>query len=157
MIETKFCLTFLLIGKTQANVKKRNTNIRMATSSEHLKRSFFENNLCALNLKAPSEMNKASSSKNHSVKEKKREEKTMMTEHSSKAPHISIFRDMENQPEAEQWIKSKGLQTVNNESQEYDGDVFLPTGTESLYLYTKIIVILTLPSDTDDPEFYFFQ
>ena len=137
IIETEFCLTFLLIGKTQANVKKRNTNIRMATSSEHLKRSFFENNLCALNLKAPSEMAKASSSKNHTVKEKKCEEKAIMTEHSSKVPHISIFRDMENQPEAEQWIKNKGLQTVNNDSQEYDGDVFLPTGTECLYLYTK--------------------
>ena len=137
MIGTEFCFTFLLIGKTQANVKKRNTNIRIAASSEHLKRSFFKNNLCALNLKAPSEMAKASSSKNHSVKEKKRKETAMMTEHSSKAPRISIFRDMENQPEAEQWIKSKGLQTVNNDSQEYDGDVFLPTGTESLYLYNK--------------------
>ena len=137
MMETEFCLTFLLIGKTQANVRKRNTNIRLATSSEHLKRSFFENNLCALNLKAPSEMAKASSSKNHSVKQKKRQEKAMITQQSSKAPHISIFRDMENQPEAEQWIKNKGLQTVNNDSQEYDGDVFLPTGTECLYLYTK--------------------
>merc|ERR1712110_393287 len=83
-------------GKTQANVRKRNTNIRLATSSEHLKRSFFENNLCALNLKAPSEMAKASSSKNHSVKQKKRQEKAMITKQSSKAPYISIFSDMEN-------------------------------------------------------------
>ena len=40
--------------------KKRNISIRVASSSTDLKRKFFENSMCALNLKTPGKLHKRS-------------------------------------------------------------------------------------------------
>ena len=117
-------LTFacsVFIETNQAKSKKRNMSIRVATSSTDLKRSFFENNMCALNFISPK--------KQHQMKKKD----SVKSKLQSTDREQTLFREVANQPEAKKWVEEQlhGHQKLNLSpgiSAEYDGDVFLPSG-----------------------------
>ena len=115
---TVTCSVFIETNHTK--FKTRNISIRVAASSTDLKRSFFENNMCALNFLSPDKRRKV----------KKKENIMTKPQSTDREPHI--FEEVANQPEAKKWTEQQvGHQMLNQSlgiSAEYDGDVFLPSG-----------------------------
>ena len=120
----------LFKGKSNLNPKKCHTSLRLAATSSDLKRSFYENNQCGLNLKSPRLFSKHTSKMTvERSRDVPREKQSLVT--SNNHGHISIFRDIENCPEAKKWVQARKGQHLNSNvssSVEYDGDVFLPSG-----------------------------
>ena len=127
---------FIFLETKQTKPKKRNISIRVATSSTDLKRSFYEHNMFASNLISPEKKHKKATAKVAS-KSMKKKDVSLSKAPSADKGQTSIFREVANQPEAEQWVEqvrnaNKQLNQSLFSSVEYDGDVFLPSGIITL-------------------------
>ena len=119
--------------------KKRNISIRVASSSTDLKRKFFENSMCALNLRTPGKLHKRSAPKIAS-KSTKTHDQSISKQPATQKEQPSIFHEVASQLEARDWVEQVRVanQQLNQSlfsSVEYDGDAFLPSGIIKLRVY----------------------
>ena len=123
----------------ERKAKKIKKDKPLVASTADLKRSFFENNLCGLDFKRPSEHSKRHGNKRTPLEIDTTLKDKVSCKSLTSNSQLSIFREIENQPEARQWVQQrKGKQSINgnlSSSLEYDGDVFLPSGIMHLHTY----------------------
>ena len=120
----------MFTGKSESKGKKIRPIFRSAVTSTDLKRSFFDNNMCALNFLSPQKKLKRPVNTNIVTQVNKVRRNAGPSTNSTDNVQALLFGDMQNQPEANEWVQRReGKENLNAYiSLEYDGDVFLPSG-----------------------------
>ena len=120
--------------------KGKSTHVipRSVAYSSDVKRSFFENNLCALNFLSPQKVKKMRPTASTAYKQNNEVTKNGKSANTHSTVQVSLFGNMTNKPEASAWVRDRdGQSTFNGDvgsSLEYDGDVFLPSGMQFSYI-----------------------